>query len=94
MEELPESFPQCALPNVLHTGVGEPATSLAQLSINPVHVEGLPESFPQILQHPELKAVEKGRNAIMHCTAKVSSYHVSVVPLPLLLSPILIQSLA
>ena len=45
VEELPESFPQCTLPNILHTGAGEPACSSAQLTINPV--EGLPESFPQ-----------------------------------------------
>ena len=51
------------------TGVGEPASSSAQLHILPA--EGLPESFPQIKQHPELKAVEKGRNAIMLCSAEV-----------------------
>ena len=52
---------------VSDNGVGEAVTAEAQLNVYP---EGqTPSGYPRIVDGPRLKAVEKGRNTVMLCSA-------------------------
>ena len=53
---------------VADNGNGDEATASASLRI--LGSDEVPTSFPRIIEHPELKAVEKGRNVNLMCAVE------------------------